>query len=237
MPIKIADKLPATKQLTKENIFVMTEKRAARQDIRPLKIAIVNLMPEKIKTETQLLRLLSNSPLQIEVDLVQMTSHVSKTTPTEHLSAFYKTFDEIKANKYDGLIITGAPVENIDFEAVDYWAELTQIMDWTKTHVTSTLHNCWAAQAGLYYHYGIPKYPLPEKCSGVFEHKVQRATAKLVRGFDSVFYAPHSRHTEVRGEDIKKVSELEILCYSDEAGVYIVTTKKGRQIFVMGHSE
>ena len=237
MPIKIADKLPATKQLAKENIFVMTEKRAARQDIRPLKIAIVNLMPEKIKTETQLLRLLSNSPLQVEVDLIQMASHVSKNTSDDHLAAFYKTFDDIKTQKYDGLIITGAPVENMDFESVDYWKELTEIMDWSVTHVTSTLHICWAAQAGLYYHYGVPKYPLPEKCSGVFRHRVRRKTAKLVRGFDNIFYAPHSRHTEVREEDIKKVPELEILADSDEAGVYIVTTKKGRRIFVMGHSE
>ena len=237
MPIKIADKLPATKQLAKENIFVMTEKRAARQDIRPLKIAIVNLMPEKIKTETQLLRLLSNSPLQVEVDLIQMSSHISKNTSEEHLSAFYKEFSDIKDSKFDGMIITGAPVENMDFEKVDYWTELSEIMEWSKTHVTSTLHICWAAQAGLYYHYGIPKYPLKEKCSGVFRHKVRRTTAKLVRGFDNVFYAPHSRHTEVRAEDINKVPELEILSDSQEAGVYIVTTKKGRQIFVMGHSE
>ena len=237
MPIKIADKLPATKQLAKENIFVMTEKRAARQDIRPLKIAIVNLMPEKIKTETQLLRLLSNCALQVEVDLIQMASHVSKNTSDDHLAAFYKTFDDIKTQKYDGLIITGAPVENMDFESVDYWKELTEIMDWSVTHVTSTLHICWAAQAGLYYHYGVPKYSLPEKCSGVFRHRVRRKTAKLVRGFDNIFYAPHSRHTEVREEDIRKVPELEILADSDEAGVYIVTTKKGRRIFVMGHSE
>lgn len=237
MPIKIADKLPATKQLTKENIFVMTERRAAAQDIRPLKIAIVNLMPEKIKTETQLLRLLSNTPLQVEVDLVQMSTHKSKNTSEEHLSAFYKEFKDIRSQKYDGLIITGAPVENLEFEKVDYWEELTEIMEWSKTHVTSTLHICWGAQAGLYYHYGIPKYPLEEKCSGVFRHRVRRSTAKLVRGFDSIFYAPHSRHTEVRAEDIKKVPALEILCDSQEAGVYIVTTKKGRRIFVMGHSE
>lgn len=237
MPIKIADKLPATKQLTKENIFVMTEKRAAKQDIRPLKIALVNLMPEKIKTETQLLRLLSNSPLQVEVDLIQMSSHISKTTSEEHLSAFYKEFNDIKSKKFDGMIITGAPVENIDYEEVDYWSELTEIMEWSKTHVTSTLHICWAAQAGLYYHYGIPKYQLPNKCSGVFMHTVRRSTAKLVRGFDTLFYAPHSRHTEVRTSDIQAVPGLEILADSDDAGVYIVTTKKGRQIFVMGHSE
>ena len=234
MPIKIADKLPATKQLAKENIFVMTEKRAARQDIRPLKIAIVNLMPEKIKTETQLLRLLSNSPLQVEVDLIQMSSHISKNTSEEHLSAFYKEFSDIKDSKFDGMIITGAPVENMEFEMVDYWAELSEIMEWSKTHVTSTLHICWGAQAGLYYHYGIPKYPLEQKCSGVFRHKVRRKTAKLVRGFDNIFYAPHSRHTEVRAEDINKVPELEILSDSQEAGVYIVTTKKGRQIFADG---
>lgn len=237
MPIKIADKLPATKQLEKENIFVMTEKRAARQDIRPLKIAIINLMPEKIKTETQLLRLLSNTPLQVEVDLIQMSTHISKNTSEEHLSTFYKEFSDIKNSKYDGMIITGAPVENIDFEDVDYWAELSEIMEWSKTHVTSTFHICWAAQAGLYYHYGIPKYPLPQKCSGVFKHKVKRSTAKLVRGFDSTFFAPHSRHTEVLAEDINKISDLEILAESPEAGVYIVTTKKGRQIFVTGHSE
>ena len=237
MPIKIADKLPATKQLTKENIFVMTEKRAAKQDIRPLKIALVNLMPEKIKTETQLLRLLSNSPLQVEVDLIQMSSHISKTTSEEHLSAFYKEFNDIKSKKFDGMIITGAPVENIDYEEVDYWSELTEIMEWSKTHVTSTLHICWAAQAGLYYHYGIPKYQLPNKCSGIFMHTVRRSTAKLVRGFDTLFYAPHSRHTEVRASDIQAVPGLEILADSDDAGVYIVTTKKGRQIFVMGHSE
>lgn len=237
MPIKIADQLPATRQLAKENIFVMTEKRAAQQDIRPLKIVIVNLMPEKIKTETQLLRLLSNSPLQVEVDLLQMSSHISKNTSDEHLTNFYKTFDEIKGRKYDGMIITGAPVENLEFEDVDYWQELTGIMEWSKNHVTSTLHICWGAQAGLYYHYGIPKYQLPEKCSGVFRHRVRRSTSKLVRGFDSIFYAPHSRHTEVREEDIAKVPELEILADSKEAGVYIVTVAKGKRIFVMGHSE
>lgn len=237
MPIRIPDKLPATTQLRAENIFVMSETKAMHQDIRPLKIAIVNLMPTKIATETQILRMLSNSPLQVEIDFVQMDSHVSKNTPIEHLRAFYKSFSEIKASKYDGMIITGAPVENYDFEEVDYWEELTGLMEWTKTHVTSTLHICWAAQAGLYYHYGINKYPLEKKCSGVFLHKVNRTTAKLLRGFDNEFYAPHSRHTEVRAEDIKKVKELEILAESEEAGVYIVFTKKGRRIFVMGHSE
>lgn len=237
MPIKIPDRLPATKQLNKENIFVMTEKKAMHQDIRPLKLVLVNLMPTKITTETQLMRLLSNSPLQVEIDLLQMDSHMSKNTPAEHLAAFYKRFDEIKNSKYDGMIITGAPVENLDFNEVDYWDELVKIMDWSTTHVTSTLHICWAAMAGLYYHYGIPKYPLKEKCFGVFEHRVNRKTSKLVRGFDNVFYAPHSRHTEVRSEDIKKVKELEILAESDEAGVYIITTKGGRRIFVTGHSE
>ncbi len=237
MPIKIQDKLPATQQLRNENIFVMSETKAMHQDIRPLKIVIVNLMPTKITTETQLLRLLSNSPLQIEIDFIQMKSHDSKNTSHEHLDAFYKTFDEIKASKYDGMIITGAPVENMEFEEVDYWSELIEIMDWSSTHVTSTLHICWAAQAGLYYHYGIPKHQLREKCSGIFLHKVNRKTAKLVRGFDNEFYAPHSRHTEVRAEDIKKVKGLEILAESKEAGVYIVFTKGGRRIFVTGHSE
>lgn len=237
MPIKIPDKLPATAQLRGENIFVMSETKAMHQDIRPLKIAIVNLMPTKIATETQLLRMLSNSPLQVEIDFVQMDSHISKNTPIEHLKTFYKSFSEIKALKYDGMIITGAPVENLEFEEVDYWQELTELMEWTSTHVTSTFHICWAAQAGLYYHYGINKHPLEKKCAGVFLHKVNRSTSKLVRGFDGEFYAPHSRHTEVLAEDIRKNKELEILAESDEAGVYIVTTKKGRRVFVMGHSE
>lgn len=237
MPIKVPDKLPATKQLRAENIFVMSETKAMHQDIRSLKIAIVNLMPTKITTETQLLRLLGNSPLQVEFDFVTMSSHKSKNTPPEHLKMFYRSFDNIKHLKYDGMIITGAPVENLDFTDVDYWEELREIMEWSKTHVTSTLHICWAAQAGLFYHYGIPKYSLPEKCSGVFLHKVNRKTSKLVRGFDNEFYAPHSRYTEVRAEDIRKNKELEILAESDEAGVYIISTKKGRQIFVTGHAE
>lgn len=237
MPIKIPDRLPATSQLRKENIFVMSEKKAMHQDIRPLKIVLVNLMPTKITTETQLLRLLSNSPLQVEVDLLQMDSHKSKNTPSEHLKTFYKTFDEIKNAKYDGMIITGAPVENMEFEDVDYWDELVKIMDWSTTHVTSTLHICWAAYAGLYYHYGVPKVALKEKCSGVFKHKVRRKTAKLMRGFDSEFYAPHSRYTTVRREDIDKVKALEVLAESKEAGIYIVFTKGGRRIFVTGHSE
>ena len=237
MPIKIADKLPATRQLTKENIFVMTERRAASQDIRPLKIAIVNLMPEKIKTETQILRLLSNSPLQVEVDLIQMTSHVSKTTSGEHLSAFYKCFDEIRHLRYDGLIITGAPVEHLEFEDVDYWDELSEIMEWSTSHVTSTLHICWGAQAGLYYHYGIPKYQLPKKMFGVFPHKKVYDHIDLLRGFDDVFYAPHSRHTEVHAEDIEKVDGLRIIASGEEAGVYITASTDMRQFFVMGHSE
>ncbi len=237
MPIKIPDKLPATKQLESENVFVMTESRAMHQDIRPLKIAMVNLMPTKIDTETQILRRLSNSPLQVEIDFIRMESHQSKHTPAQHLETFYKTFDDIKYQKYDGMIITGAPVENMDFEEVNYWDELTKIMEWSITNVTSTLHICWAAQAGLYYHYNVPKYPLEKKCFGVFEHKVNRKTSKLVRGFDDFFYAPHSRYTEVRKEDIKKVKGLEILAESEEAGIYIVFTKKGKQIFVMGHSE
>lgn len=237
MPIRVPDKLPATRQLTNENVFVMSEKRAMHQDIRPLKIAIVNLMPTKITTETQLLRLLSNSPLHVEIDLISMETHTSKNTSAEHLETFYKSFKDIKNQKYDGMIITGAPVENMDFCEVDYWDELVEIMEWSKTHVTSTLHICWAAQAGLYYHYGVPKYALDKKLSGVFKHRVNRRTAKLVRGFDNEFYAPHSRYTEVRAEDIKKVKELEILSESDEAGVYIVFTKGGRRIFVTGHSE
>ncbi len=237
MPIKVPDNLPATKQLRAENIFVMSERKAMHQDIRPLKIAIVNLMPTKITTETQLLRLLGNSPLQVDFDFITMRTHKSKNTPHEHLKEFYKSFEDIKNSRYDGMIITGAPVENLDFEEVDYWDELLEIMEWTKTHVTSTLHICWAAQAGLYYHYGVPKYSLDKKLSGVFKHKVNRKTAKLVRGFDNEFYAPHSRYTEVRSEDIKKHKELEILAESEEAGIYIVFTKGGRRIFVTGHSE
>ncbi len=237
MPIKIQDKLPAAKVLRSENIFVMTEKRAQGQDIRPLKIAIFNLMPTKITTETQIMRALSNSPLQVEIVLLHTASHTSKNTPIEHLRSFYKTFEDVKGEKFDGLIITGAPVELLDFEEVDYWDELTAVMDWSRTHVTSTLHICWAAQAGLYYHYGVPKYTLGGKMFGVFKHKVNRKKNKLVRGFDDVFYAPHSRHTEVRSEDIKKVGDLEIIASSKEAGVYMVASKNGKNIFVTGHSE
>ena len=237
MPIKIPGSLPANKILNSENIFVMTEKRAITQDIRPLKIALVNLMPTKITTETQLLRLLGNSPLQVEFDFINTATHNSKNTPSAHLSSFYKDFEMIKDQKYDGMIITGAPDEKMEFEDVDYWDELKKIMEWSNTNVTSTLHICWAAQAGLYYHFGIPKIPLDKKLSGVFEHRVVRKKAMLVRGFDDVFYAPHSRYTTVSKEDIKKVSDLQITAESDDAGIYIVTSKDKKKIFVTGHSE
>ena len=237
MPIKIPNRLPAVKRLESENIFVMTETRAVKQDIRPLRLMFVNLMPTKITTETQILRYLSNTPLQIEIDLVHMKTHESKNTTKEHLLTFYKTFDQVKEKKFDGMIITGAPVENMEFEEVDYWDELCEIMEWSKSHVTSTFHICWGAQAGLYYHYGIKKHPLKEKMFGVFEHNVNRATSKLMRGFDNSFYVPHSRHTTILREDIEKVPKLEILSESNEAGVYIVFTKAGKQIFVTGHSE
>lgn len=237
MPIKISSALPAYKTLTEENIFIMDEERAGSQDIRPLQIAIVNLMPTKIVTETQLLRLLGNSPLQVELELIHMASHDSKNVSASHMENFYKTFEDIKDRKFDGMIITGAPVENLAFEDVDYWDELCKIMEWSKTHVYSTLHICWGAQAGLYYHYGVPKYPLEKKMFGVFRHHVERQYTRLFRGADDVFYAPHSRHTEVKREDIEKVPELSIYASSDEAGVYAVTTAAGRQIFIMGHCE
>ncbi|MDA5109070.1 homoserine O-acetyltransferase MetA [Brevibacillus thermoruber] len=237
MPIKLPDELPATEILANENIFVMKESRAFTQDIRPLRIVILNLMPVKQTTETQLLRLLGNTPLQVEIVLLHPGSHTSKNTSEEHLSTFYKTFDEIKDEKFDGMIITGAPVEQLPFHEVTYWKELQQILDWKLTNVTSTLHICWGAQAGLYHHFGVPKHPLPEKLFGVFAHTVNKPNVKLFRGFDSVFHIPHSRHTENRREDIEKVAELEILSESEEAGVYIVATKDGRQIFVTGHSE
>ncbi|MBR3577038.1 MAG: homoserine O-succinyltransferase, partial [Clostridia bacterium] len=221
MPIKIQNDLPAKNVLTNENIFVMTQTRAMKQDIRPLKILILNLMPTKVVTETQLLRMLSNTPLQVEIDLIHTASHESKNTSKDHLLSFYKTFDEVKENKYDGMIITGAPVENMDFPEVDYWPELTKIMDWTVKNVTSTFHICWAAQAALYYHYGVPKYPLDKKMFGIFEHKVVRKNTKLLRGYNDTFLAPHSRHTEVRREDIEKVPELSIQAESDIAGVYV----------------
>lgn len=237
MPIKIADGLPAQEILEKEHIFVMTEYRALHQDIRPLKIGILNLMPTKIVTETQILRCLSNTPLQIEVELVGMTSHSSKNTSQEHLLEFYKSFDDIKNQNFDGFIITGAPVEQMPFEEVDYWKELCDIMDWTTTHVHSTLHICWGAQAGLYYHYGIPKYPLPEKVSGVFTHKLLTPKARLFHGFDGEFCAPHSRHTETRAEDILKVPDLRLMAVSDEAGVYAAGNESGSRFFITGHSE
>lgn len=237
MPIKVQDGLPAVNQLESENIFVMTQTRAATQDIRPLQIAFVNLMPKKIVTETQILRYLSNSPLQVEIEFIHMSSHESKNTSASHLQCFYKTFEDIKHKKFDGMIITGAPVENMPFEQVDYWEELCKIMEWSKTNVTSTFHICWGAQAGLYYHYGINKHQLDKKMFGVFEHTVNRSTSKLMRGFDNTFYVPHSRHTTVLREDIEKIDELEILSESEDAGVYIVFTKAGKQIFVTGHSE
>lgn len=237
MPIKIPNDLPARKILEGENIFVMSEKRACKQDIRPLKIAILNLMPTKIVTETQLLRLLGNSPLQCEVTLLKTDSHTSKNTSSDHLEAFYKTFFEVKKEKFDGLIITGAPVEQMEFEEVDYWEELKDIMEWSKTNVWSTFHICWGAQAGLYYHFGIKKHNLPKKMFGVYKHKLLKKHKKLFFGFENEFYAPHSRHTEVLAEDIEKIPELTIVAKSDEAGVYAVTTKKYRQIFIMGHSE
>ncbi len=237
MPIRIPNALPAAGILQGENIFVMTEERAQKQDIRPLKIAIFNLMPTKIATETQLIRALSNSPLQVDLVLLHTETHQSKNTPEAHLSSFYKTFSDVKDKKFDGLIITGAPVELMEYEEVDYWEELCQVMEWSKTHVTSTLHICWAAQAGLYYHYGVPKYPLNEKMFGVFRHDVIRPRARLMRGFDDAFYAPHSRHTEVRAEDITKVPELKVMATSEEAGVYLVASKDGKNVFVTGHSE
>lgn len=237
MPIKIPDSLPATEVLSGENIFVMTEARAEKQDIRPLKIALLNLMPTKITTETQLLRLIGNTPIQVDVTFLHPETHISKNTPEEHLLKFYNTFSEVRDKKFDGLIITGAPVEQMPFEEVNYWDELREIMDWSLHHVYSTFHICWGAQAGLYHHYGIPKYPISEKMSGVYEHRVAKHNVMLLRGFDERFYAPHSRHTEVRREDIGKVPELNILAESDEAGVYIVSALKGRQIFVTGHSE
>jgi homoserine O-succinyltransferase len=237
MPIKVADGLPAILTLEKENIFVMPEHRAVQQDIRPLKIIILNLMPTKIETETQLLRLLSNTPLQMEIDLLQAASHTSKNTPSEHLLEFYKSFEDVKCSRYDGMVITGAPIEQMPFEEVDYWPELCEILEWSKRNVYSTFHICWGAQAGLYYHYGIPKYDLTEKMFGVFSHRPLIPTHPLLRGFDEAFWAPHSRHTEVRREDIEKVPDIELLSTSDEAGVYIAANKDGRQIFVTGHSE
>lgn len=238
MPIRVSDNLPAKKTLEQERIFVMEENRALSQDIRPIRLAILNLMPNKSVTETQLLRALSNSPIQVDVDLMRVATHVSTHTSEEHLIKYYETFEEMKDRYYDGLIITGAPVEQMDYEDVDYWPELCQIMEWSKTHVYSTMHICWGAMAGLYYHYGIPKYDLPEKAFGVFEHSMTWSRpVKLFRGFDDVFYVPHSRHTELRREDITKCEDLRILSESPECGVYAVADTKGRQFFITGHSE
>ncbi len=237
MPIKIPTKLPAREVLNNENIFVMDEDRAIHQDIRELKIAILNLMPTKIATETQLLRLLGNSPLQVDITLLRTKTHESKNTSAEHLLTFYQTFDQVKHQRFDGLIITGAPVENLSFEEVDYWEELKQVMDWSAHNVFSTFHICWGAQAGLFHKYGIPKYPLSAKQFGVFEHHICTRNTNLLRGFDDIFYAPHSRHTEIRREDIEKIPELDILAESDEAGIYILSTHDGKQVFVTGHSE
>lgn len=237
MPIKIPDHLPAKEILTEENIFVMDETTAFHQDIRPLRIAILNLMPMKETTETQLLRLLANTPLQVEFVLLHPKSHTSRNTSPEHLEMFYKTFDDVKDERFDGMIITGAPVEQMPFEGVNYWQELQQIMDWSVDHVTSTFHICWAAQAGLYHHYNIPKYSLDEKIFGVFPHVANEKNVKLTRGFDEVFYVPQSRHTEIRREDIDKIPELTVLSESSESGIYIVSAHNGKQIFVTGHSE
>lgn len=237
MPIKIPDSLPARATLEGENIFVMTEYRAIHQDMRPLNLLILNLMPTKIVTETQLLRKLSNSPLQVQVELLQMSSHTSQNTDASHLSSFYTTFDQIMDRKFDGMIITGAPVENYDFTDVDYWPELCRIMDWTSTHVHSTLHVCWGAQAGLFHHYGIPKYSLDKKLFGVFPHTALKKQSPLFRGFDDVFYVPHSRHTENHEEDIRRISELEMLAVSEEAGVFAVKSEDNRRFFITGHPE
>ncbi|MDX9870922.1 MAG: homoserine O-succinyltransferase [Clostridia bacterium] len=237
MPIKIPDNLPTMKTLTDENIFVMGEDRAAHQDIRPLEIVILNLMPTKLVTETQILRLLGNSPLQVNITLLHPKTHVSKNTPQEHLIKFYKTFDCIKHQRFDGLIITGAPVEQMPYKEVDFWHELTDILDWADRQVFSSLFVCWGAQAALYYYYGVPKYQLDTKMFGVFTHYVNKKHVKLLRGFDDEFYVPHSRHTEVRRKDIEKVKEVEILSESPGAGVYIAASKDNKRIFVTGHSE
>ena len=237
MPIRIPDALPATEILEGENIFVMTEFRALHQDIRPLRVLILNLMPTKIATETQLMRKLSNTPLQIQVDLLRTKSHEATHVSAGHLETFYRTFEDIENEHYDGLIITGAPVELMEFEEVDYWEELCRIMDWSSTHVHSTLHICWAAQAGLYYHYGIQKYRLPKKASGVFEHRLLKPKSPLVRGFDDRFYAVHSRNTDVKIEDVEAVDDLEIVAVSDEVGLYIVKSVDSRRFFVFGHPE
>lgn len=237
MPVRIPNGLPARKTLESENIFIMPEERAAHQDIRPLRIAVVNLMPTKIVTETQLLRLLGNTPLQIDIVFVRMGSHESKNTPTEHLDAFYEPFGQVLHERFDGLVITGAPVETIPFEEVDYWPELVRLMEWSSTNVWSTLHICWGAQAGLYHHYGIRKYDLPEKMFGLFRHRVLEPREPILRGFDEAFFAPHSRHTEVRESDIAAKPGLKLLAVSEEAGVYMAASDDGRRVFVTGHPE
>ena len=237
MPIRTQSDLPAKEKLENENIFVMDETRAMHQDIRPLKVCILNLMPLKEETELQLLRVLSNTPLQIDVSFMTLKSHVSLNTSASHLNKFYITYDDVKEEKFDGLIITGAPVEKMEFEEVDYWEELCKIMDWSKTNVTSTLHICWGAQAGLYYHYGLPKRLLDKKISGIYEHKVQNRREPLVRGFDDYFHAPHSRYTEVAREDVYACKDLKVLAESDEAGIYIAMAGDGKQIFITGHPE
>ena len=237
MPIKIPNKLPATETLINENIFVITETRALTQDIRPLKILLLNLMPTKIETETQLARLLGNTPLQVELEFLQTATYAATHTSSDHMLSFYKTFDQVKDRKFDGMIITGAPVEHMEFEEVAYWDELCEIMEWSKKNVTSTFHICWGAQAGLYYHYGIKKHHIDKKMFGVFKHKVDHKNSILFRGFDDEFMVPHSRHTTVYEEDIRKCDKLKILSTSEEAGVYVISTDKGRQIFVTGHSE
>lgn len=237
MPLNLPDRLPAIELLKEENIFVIDNSRATQQDIRPLRIVILNLMPLKITTETDLVRLLSNTPLQVEISFMKIKSHTSKNTPVEHMKAFYTDFDKMRGEKYDGMIITGAPVEQMDFEEVSYWSEIMEIFDWARTHVTSTLYICWAAQAGLYHHYGVPKYALDKKMFGIFEHRTLDPLHSIFRGFDDVFYVPHSRHTEVRKEDILKVPELTLLSESEESGVYMVMARGGREFFVTGHSE
>lgn len=237
MPINIPDNLPATEALKHENIFYMTDATAAHQDIRPLRIAILNLMPKKIETETQILRLLSNSPIQVDIEFLQTASHVSKNTPVSHLNKFYTTFDNVKNERFDGLIITGAPVEQMEFEDVDYWKELCEVMDWSLTNVFSTFHICWGAQAGLYYHYGIKKHLLPEKLSGIYTHKVLVPHHKLMRGFDDTFTIPHSRHTGIDEEALKRCRGLEVLAVSEIAGSCVICSRNGRQVFVTGHAE
>lgn len=237
MPLNLPDRLPAIDILKEENIFVIDNSRATQQDIRPLRIALLNLMPLKITTETDMVRLLSNTPLQLEISFMKLKSHTSKNTPIEHMENFYTDFEDLRSEKFDGMIVTGAPVEQMAFEEVNYWDEITEVFDWARTHVTSTLYICWAAQAGLYHYYGVPKYPLDKKLFGVFEHRMLDPLHAIFRGFDDVFYVPHSRHTEVRREDILKVPELTLLSESDEAGVYMVMGRSGRELFVTGHSE